>query len=450
LQRIADKIKADDERTGFLENFVKENGFICWEYADFLPAKKRRNAALLETGNTTVVVLLPTVPLDADVVKSIIAAEANMTDVYLKLYQDKKYASYGFDLSTDRDKPNANDVVLRVMAFQKEIFNNTYFKVTDERLYDKQLDGEVRPESFYVTAIFYQTPGEEDCWEVAEIITTTNNATGAVTQEFTGNYWYYGSCNGWGGGINFGGFWGNGGEDPSVSSGSGGGSGTPSPDNCLGWYRVVPNYDGSGFEPVEVPCVEPILVDNITPPFIWAFSEDDGTSFIDSDPIRQPAFTFELTDNYETLYPRFTEIVKNLKTFVKNNPKVLNALQKYSGFSKQQILDKLTYGSGPTIKVEEMTGKFGFYNKNNGLNTLHIRASYIRGLEQSFLESTKEATGFLLAVTILHEFVHLGTSQNNISEGVYDFGFGFERDAFNVLVSDENAGSVVIKFNSYF
>ena len=143
-------------------------------------------------------------------------------------------------------------------------------------------------------------------------------------------------------------------------------------------------------------------------------------------------------------------MVKNLKAFVKNNPKVLNALQTYSGFSKQQIFNHLTFGQGPTIKVEEMTGRFGFYNKNSGNKTLHIRASYVRGLEQSYLQSTKEAAAFLLAVTILHEYIHLGTAQNNISEGVYDFGLGFERDAFNVIVDDDNAGTVVIKFSKYF
>ena len=191
-------------------------------------------------------------------------------------------------------------------------------------------------------------------------------------------------------------------------------------------------------------------IDYALPPFIWSYLGDDGTLFTDPAPLVEPNFQFDLSDNYESLYPLFTNMVKNLKTFVKNNPKVLTALQTYSGFSKQQILNHLTYGQGPKIKVEEMNGRFGFDNKNNGTKTLHIRASYVRGLEQSFLESTKEATAFLLAITILHEYVHLGTSLNNISEGVYDFGYGFERDAFNVIVDDNNAGTVVIKFSKYF
>lgn len=210
--------------------------------------------------------------------------------------------------------------------------------------------------------------------------------------------------------------------NPDIGGGGGGGGGT-----------YVPSYN-----------------DYAVPPFTWNFNGDDGTTFTDPDPLIEPDFQFDPADNYETTYPRFTNMVKNLKTFVKNNPKVLNALQAYSGFSKQIILNHLTFGQGPTIKVEEMSGRFGFYNKNNGNKTLHIRASYVRGLEQAYLQSTQEGTAFLLAVTILHEYVHLGTTQNNISEGVYDFGYGFERDAFNVIVDDDNAGTVVIKFSKYF
>jgi hypothetical protein len=180
----------------------------------------------------------------------------------------------------------------------------------------------------------------------------------------------------------------------------------------------------------------------------WYFNKDDGSTFQDLEPLKQPDFRFDPSDNYESLYPKFTNMIKNLKTFVKNNPKVLNALQAYSGFTKQEILNKLTYGKGPTIKIADMTGKYGYYSPYS--KVLNIRASYIRGLEQSSLQSTQEATSFLLAVTVLHEFVHYGTAHNEISEGMYDFGLGFERDAFNVIVSKDNAGEVVMSFTKYF
>lgn len=166
--------------------------------------------------------------------------------------------------------------------------------------------------------------------------------------------------------------------------------------------------------------------------------------------MEEPDFVLEATDNYEVLYPRFSNMVKNLKTFVKNNPKVLNALQRWSGFSKQQILNHLTYGQGPKIKVEEMAGRYAWYKKEPGNNTIKVRASYVRGLEVAYLEKTKEGTAFLLAVALLHEYVHIGTNHNNISEGKYDFGFGFEMESFNVMVEDENANTIVVKFSQYF
>jgi len=51
---------------------------------------------------------------------------------------------------------------------------------------------------------------------------------------------------------------------------------------------------------------------------------------------------------------------------------------------------------------------------------------------------------------VLHEYVHYGTHQNNINEGIYDFGLGFERDAFKVTVESDNAGKIVVNFLPYF
>lgn len=212
----------------------------------------------------------------------------------------------------------------------------------------------------------------------------------------------------------------------------------PIPDPTIFWD---PYLGGGGTYPTNPPDeINPI------PPFSWTFSGDDGTNFIDLDPSKEPFFQFDALDNYELIYPRFTSMVKNLKTFVKNNPKVLSALQRYSGFTKQKILDYLTFGQGPTIKIEEMSGRFGYFNKNVSSSTIYIRASYIRGLELAHFQSTQDATSFLLAVTILHEFVHFGTNKNNINEGEYDFGNGFEKDAFNIIVDETNAGKIVIRF----
>ena len=188
------------------------------------------------------------------------------------------------------------------------------------------------------------------------------------------------------------------------------------------------------------------------PPFTWTFSGDDGTTFSDPDPTLEPDLQFDPVDNIETTYPNLTKLIKNLKSFVKDNPEVMSALQKYSGMSKQKILAILTYGKGLTVKVTdvEMDGKYANYNSNKyGVNILRIRASYVRGLEQAVLPSTKKATAFLLAASMLHELVHYGTGQNKINEGIWDFGYGFERDAFTMIVEDNNAGNLVLKFKKF-
>jgi len=94
-----------------------------------------------------------------------------------------------------------------------------------------------------------------------------------------------------------------------------------------------------------------------------------------------------------------------------------------------------------------MSGKYGYYNKTISSNILHIRASYVRGLEAAQLSSTKQTTAFLLAVAMLHEFVHFGTALHNVNEGHVEFGTQFEYSAFNIIVEDDNAGNLVIKFN---
>ncbi|TAG29797.1 MAG: hypothetical protein EAZ13_09880, partial [Sphingobacteriia bacterium] len=186
------------------------------------------------------------------------------------------------------------------------------------------------------------------------------------------------------------------------------------------------------------------------PPYIWEYQGDDGTVFVDIDPTIEPYLEFNPSDNYEIRFPRFTELVKNLKSFVKNNPKLFNALQKWSGFSKQEILEKLIFrqGNGPKIKVNQLAGAYGHYNHKNAPGILEIDEAVVAGLEISQLQSTKQGTAFLLAVTILHEFVHFGENSNGIKNtGKFEFGDQFEIMTFGVTITTVNAIRVSILFN---
>jgi hypothetical protein len=434
IQNIAKQIKQKNEDEHFLSSFIQNKGYILWNDVEKI---KSSNGVLA---------ILPFAFEKNEEVNGFVVARQDfqLSTTTFNVFTKKDLAQYGFAESSD--KLNAQKVQSLINYFNYKIFNTSTYQLEDIRLLPDSIRSNY-PHLLDKTKLLGK-------YKIKSLRngTLSTNSIGSNTALFdlAGCFGYTEETEWWwnpdGDPCNCSGdevyaystysivtvcFDGGGGGGGFVGSGSSGSTQTP-PSNG-GGGNLIPTYQ-----------------DYAIAPFTWTYVNDDGSTFNDNYPNTNPDFQFDPNDNYGNLYPNFTNLVKNLKTFVKNSPEVLNALQKWSGFSKQQILDKLTFGHGPIIKVEEMSGRFGFYNKNTSENTLHMRASYVRGLEQSQLASTKQATAFLLAVTILHEFVHYGTGLNNISEGQYDFGLGFERDAFNVIVDDDNAGDVVVKFSKYF
>lgn len=118
----------------------------------------------------------------------------------------------------------------------------------------------------------------------------------------------------------------------------------------------------------------------------------------------------------------------------------MDALIYWSGYSEQQIKEKLKFKEGPMIVIKELNGDIGYFNHNEGLDVINIDISWVRGLEQAYLTSTKEATAFLLAVTILHELVHQGRYANELDKYTWEYGYGFEESAFGMIINRTNAG----------
>jgi hypothetical protein len=425
LKNIIEKIKSQDEAHQFVPDMAKKIGYPNWQAS--VESDKAKSQVATRSLDSSVTII----PFNHNNLVSayLVCVQAN-DSFYFRIESRSALFAHNFIATVDSARNRKQIAKLSTLAyFEKKCFNRDSLLVNNayvKKIKNASLNflgfapsgltgrfGLITVEIcglVYVPNPWYYIPGEggyHEEWQCTYYsyygyMEETEDAGGGSGTSGTNDDWWNG-----------------------YSSGSGGGSG------------------GSG------PSIQ-TFSDFAVPPFIWNYLGDDGTVFIDPNSQMEPDFQFDPNDNYTTLYPNFTTMVKGLKTFVKDNGVVLNALQKWSGFSKQQIIGHLTFGNGPLVKVEEMVGRFGYYSKNNGNKTLHIRASFVRGLEQSVLQSTKEATAFLLAVTILHEYIHYGTSRNNISEGVYDFGFGFERDAFNMIVDDDNAGNVVIKFSNYF
>jgi hypothetical protein len=224
---------------------------------------------------------------------------------------------------------------------------------------------------------------------------------------------------------------GNGGSGSS-STGSGGGGGGGS-GGSGGDYNPVCNPNiapGTSVQPDQPrPCGQvytPITVIN------------DFT-------VNSAAGKFVMSNADQAAYPRFTEMVKNLYSFVQNDTKVLNALKHWSGFSESQILEKVQFGKGPTIIIKDITGACGYFSRAENPNAIFIDAGWVRGLEQANLTSTKQATSFLLAVTVLHEFVHQARAANNLDKD-YEYGEGFEIMSFGLVIKASNAADYSYRF----
>lgn len=159
-----------------------------------------------------------------------------------------------------------------------------------------------------------------------------------------------------------------------------------------------------------------------------------------------------MSRNDQINYPKFAELVRNLSSYVQNNQNVMKALLAYSGFSATKIKELIKFDSGPIVSVTETNEKwYGNYDKTT--QTLQIKASWVRGLENANLATTEQATAFLLAVTVLHEFVHYGRDVTKLGERIngirYEFGQGFEVAAFGAVIGAWNASEYSYKFYKY-
>lgn len=209
---------------------------------------------------------------------------------------------------------------------------------------------------------------------------------------------------------------GGGGSNGGGSNGGGSNNGGGGSNGGGAWYPVGGNGGNGG---TQLPPAVPV---NPTPVI------DEGNAF------------FELSISDQIEYPKFTELVKDLYRYIQRDRKVMEALILWSGYSEQQIKEKVKFKEGPMIVIKELNGAIGSFNHNISPDVINIDISWVRGLEQAYLTSTKQATAFLLAVTILHELVHQGRYANDLDRNTWEYGWGFEQSAFGMIIDRNNAG----------
>ena len=267
---------------------------------------------------------------------------------------------------------------------------------------------------------------------------------------------------------------------PAVEGGGGGGGSGGGGGGGGGGYGTLPQQDpsgGGGFFYPGAPMYEDggglnssaaynfiYAMQNVRNPAI--FFDADEQTYLRANPTIIAALrdyieeygekpdgskAFRLSASDQQNYPKFTDLVKNLPSFVEQHERVKNALTNHTNlpWSKMKVL--LKFGSGPKLMINEL-GRSTYYGHTiypafpEGF--IEINASYVRGLEAANLNATREATAFLLTVTLLHEITHYGAVDGGRSETrSNEFGNDFEREILGTTITRNNAGQLLVEFN---
>jgi hypothetical protein len=128
-------------------------------------------------------------------------------------------------------------------------------------------------------------------------------------------------------------------------------------------------------------------------------------------------------------YPKLATIFYNFYKKVANNPKMLDALVKYSNMTKAQVLQYLNPSQGPTISIT--TYPQSIYAQYVS-NTIYLNDLYLDAMSSSPWTPDPNLEFFISAV-VLHEYVHFGNdfSMDRFpSRGTFDAGAQWENSTF--------------------
>ena len=156
-----------------------------------------------------------------------------------------------------------------------------------------------------------------------------------------------------------------------------------------------------------------------------------------------PLIKYPENSNYENLYPKLTEYLKNKLPSVGDIPLIVNTINTITDLTSEQIKNDLKWGQGPIINIIQLDDfgvntsekTVGFF-KATTPNNIYLDIDYVNKLENgSLTQYEKDALLFYLGTTILHEYVHFGDNQDGV-----DYP-GEEGQLFEILVYGENVTS---------
>lgn len=151
------------------------------------------------------------------------------------------------------------------------------------------------------------------------------------------------------------------------------------------------------------------------------------------------------------LFPRFYEVLSKLPEYLNTNPKILDGLVESTGMTKSEILKNLDINTPLGQVFAERTLKDA-YGQVGHKSVTYIDKSLLKTFETLQTPAYIQGTSFLLAVTVMHEFVHWGRSHNHLptlTKG-YESGAYWEMNTFGMDINKNSAYENYKKFNWKF
>ncbi|WP_158286325.1 hypothetical protein [Flavobacterium circumlabens] len=155
---------------------------------------------------------------------------------------------------------------------------------------------------------------------------------------------------------------------------------------------------------------------------------------------------------YQKKYPRTMQVLRQIRGYAKSNPDILKALSEFSGYSTMEILDKLQYSNSSVLmEIRELQSlnKYNPEGLNNGSAAFYLSIENAEFLETLKTNAEIQAYSFFVAVTILHEFVHVGRINNKMPEP-REMGWGWEERAYGKKVNGDSYKEVYKSSNWNF
>ncbi len=173
-------------------------------------------------------------------------------------------------------------------------------------------------------------------------------------------------------------------------------------------------------------------------------------------------------EEYKKDYPEFTKFLKDELPKIANHEKIIKEIHELTDAPVETIKEALKWGKGPEILIQQLGGegvneRYGRYLGHvlpEEINRLRIDIDLVNDIENLKNSSKfREEIGFLIAVTILHEYTHFGDTvfgdkfwsdvffEDRLEEN--ESGIIFEQAVFGETVWRSNVGIIMRNYGNW-